>query len=134
MFEKFNFSNKQIRQYYNSSLKDFKIVSESDILEVKFRFSYDALLKLAIAVCAYNNLRVKSRQGHHIELINKLSYFLDDEDIKIIGHEMRNKRNFDLYSGNILISQKEVDEYLGWLKNIFKQARIYLTKNLELFK
>ena len=72
MFEKFSFSQKQVNKYYQSALKDFNIAQKSNVPEVSFRFGYDSLLKLAIAVCAGNNLRIKSRQGHHVELINKL--------------------------------------------------------------
>jgi hypothetical protein len=75
MFEKFHFSKRQIRKYYQSAIRDLKIASNSKIPEVIFRFSYDALVKLAIAVCAKNGLRVKARKGHHIELI-KNSLFI----------------------------------------------------------
>ena len=85
MFEKFAFTSRQIDQYYKSAARDLKIAQTSDIPEVIFKFSYDALLKLAIAVCAKNNLRVKSRQGHQAELINKLSEIIKEQDIIIIG-------------------------------------------------
>ena len=132
MFEKFAFTARQIDQYYKSASRDLKIAQTSDIPEVIFKFSYDALLKLAIAVCAKNNLRVKSRQGHHIELINKLSEIIKDEDVKIIGQEMRSKRNWDLYGGGALISKKEADEFLIWAKKIFKTADVYLYKKVKL--
>ncbi|MBA3047658.1 hypothetical protein KKC83_02175 [Patescibacteria group bacterium] len=133
MFEKFAFSENQIKNYYNSSTRDFKIALESDVPEVIFKFCYDALMKAAIAVCARNKLRVKSRQGHHIELLKKLSEILGNEDINLIGNEMRSKRNFDLYSGGTLISEKEARAYLSWLKIVFKQVDYYLTKNLKMF-
>lgn len=100
--------------------------------EVAFRFSYDALLKLAIAACAKNNLRVKSRQGHHIELINKLSEILKDSDIKIIGQEMRSKRNWDIYGGGTSISEKEAKEFLKWAREIFIKSEVYLFKKKKL--
>lgn len=128
MFEKFKFTNRQIKNYYNSSLRDYKIASESQVPEVVFKFCYDALLKLAIAVCAKNNLRVKSRKGHHIELLKKFSEIIKDEDIIVIGNEMRSKRNMDLYSGGVLISDKESQEYLGWVKDIFEKVDFYFTK------
>ena len=124
MFEKFHFSKRQIRKYYQSAIRDLKIASNSKIPEVIFRFSYDALVKLAIAVCAKNGLRVKARKGHHIELIKKLSFYLKDPEIEILANEMRSKRNRDLYDGGILISEKEAKEYLEWVKQTFQKTQI----------
>ena len=133
MFEKFNFTEAQIKRYYNSALRDFKIALDSRIEEVVFKFCYDSLLKLAIAICAKNNLRIKSRQGHHIELLKKLSDILKNKDINAIGNEMRTKRNFDLYSGGVIISKKEAKEYLKWMREIFEQVNYYLSKTKKMF-
>lgn len=133
MFEKRKFTDRQIEKYFNSALKDFKIAHNSDVSEVIFKFCYDSLLKIAIAVCAKNNLRVKSRAGHHFELFKKLSECLDNEDIFVMGNEMRKKRNFDLYDGGILISEKEALNYKEWLKKIVLQAEEYLNTGQKLF-
>lgn len=122
MFKKLDFSQKQINKYYRAAKKDLKIAINSNISEVSFRFCYDALLKLAIAVCAKHGLRVKSKRGHHIALIKKLSSYLNDSEIKLLANEMRSKRNHSLYSGGITISKKEVKEYTKWTKDIFKRA------------
>jgi hypothetical protein len=122
MFEKFKFSSQQITKYYQSAIRDLRISSSSKVTEVSFRFCYDALLKLAIAVCASEGLRVKARQGHYIELISKLAFFLKDKEIEILANEMRSKRNWDLYGGGVVISQKEAEEYKRWTKNIFQKA------------
>ncbi len=133
MFRKQEFTDRQVKNYFNSALKDFKIASDSDIPEIIFRFTYDSLLKTAIAVCAKNNLRVKSRAGHHIDLIKKLSEYLRDKDIFVIGNEMRKKRNFDLYSGGAAVSKKESLEYRVWAKKIIAQAEGYLFAGQKLF-
>src|SRR6056297_3285528 len=122
MFKKLDFSQKQINKYYRAAKKDLKIAINSNISEVSFRFCYDALLKLAIAVCAKKGLRVKSKKGHHVALIKKLSSYLNNSEIKILANEMRSKRNRGLYSGGISISTKEVKDYTNWTKNIFKKA------------
>jgi len=122
MFEKFAFSPQQAERYHKSAKSDLKIAAESDVADVIFRFCYDALLKLAIATCAKNGLRVKSRQGHHIELIKKLSFYLKDEEIEVLANEMRSKRNWDLYGGGALISIKEAKDYLKWARQIFQSA------------
>lgn len=54
-FEKFTFTPRQINKYYQAALNDLKIAAESNLPEVSFRFGYDALLKLAIALCADNS-------------------------------------------------------------------------------
>lgn len=127
MFEKFLFSPKQISKYYQSALRDFNIAKNSNIPEVSFRFSYDSLLKLAITICATNGLRVKSRQGHHVELIAKLAEYLGDKEVEILGNDMRSKRNWDLYGGGTLISEKDARGYVDWIGLIFKQTDKYLS-------
>ena len=133
MFERFVFTKNQISKYHSSALRDFKIAKNSLENEVRFRFCYDALLKLSITVCAKNNLRIKSRQDHHIKLIEKMAEILKDKDINIIGQEMRAKRNWDLYGGGILISEKEAKDYLQWTENIFKEADKYFNTHSRLF-
>lgn len=133
MFKEQEFTDRQIENYFKSALKDFKIARDSDIPEIVFKFSYDSLLKIAITVCAKNNLRVKSRVGHHIDLVEKLSEYLGDEDIFIVGNEMRKKRNFDLYSGGVSITKKEALNYKEWLKKIILQAEKYLNTEQKLF-
>ena len=125
MFEKFTFSFRQINNYFNSAARDFKIAADSDVPEVIFMFSYDCLIKLAIAVCAKNGLRVKARAGHHMELLKKFSEYIVFKDVEAIGNKMRHKRNLDLYGGGILMSKKEAEEYRDWLKEVFTKAEIY---------
>ncbi len=132
MFRKIKFTRRQIGNYFKAALRDLRIACQSDVPEVVFRFSYDALLKLAIAVCAQAGLGVKSRRGHHIELIRKLALLFRDSDIGIIGDKMRLKRNLDLYGGGVLISQKQAKEYLNWIRRIFDKAEQYLKRNPKL--
>ena len=73
-------------------------------------------------MCALNGVRVKSQQGHHIELLRKLSEFLKDDDVELIGNEMRMKRNWGFYDGDIIVSDKEAKEYLNWLTSILERA------------
>jgi hypothetical protein len=129
MFEKFNFTANQMAKYFSSAKRDLKIAKDSIITEVAFRFAYDSLLKLAITVCAKNNLRVKARQGHHAELIAKLAELLNDNDIEVIANEMRSKRNWDLYGGGAIITDKETKEYLQWIADIFSKADDVLNHN-----
>jgi len=45
-FQKLAFKEEQIDQFLKSGLHDLKIAEESDISDVIFKFSYDALIKL----------------------------------------------------------------------------------------
>ena len=123
MFERFRFTTVQIDNYRRSAQRDLMIAQKSDIADVAFRFSYDALLKLATAVCAYKSLRVKARQGHQIELIKKLSEIMTDSEIEVVGNQMRAKRNWDMYGGGALISKKEAKEYSDWAAQVFVKAQ-----------
>jgi len=78
-FEKFDFTEKQIKAYFRNAKKNLKIAREADVVEVVFHFSYDALIRLAVSICASEGLRVLSRAGHHAELINKLSIVISTE-------------------------------------------------------
>jgi len=126
MLVKFKFSPSQINRYYDSALKDFDIADKSELPEVRFRFSYDCLIKLAITVCSHHGLRVKARQGHHVELIKQLSTFLNNQDILAMAEDMRSKRNYDLYGGGGIISSKETDMYLSFLKGVIKRVNKHI--------
>lgn len=128
MFEEFVFTTKQIEKYFESAVKDFKTAKKGDS-DVSFVFCYNCLLKLAIVVCAKNNLRVKARRGHHIALIEKMSGFLKDKEIEIIAQDMRAKRNRDLYDGGILISKKDTEMYLKFITDLVKKVEKYLDFN-----
>jgi hypothetical protein len=126
MFEDFNFSPNQVDKFYEAALRDFQIAKNDNQAEVIFTFSYTTLIKLAITVCAKNNLRVKAEQGHHFELIKKLADYLNNREIDAIGNEMRKKRNRDLYEGGIFIAEKQAQEYLEYLKKIIQLVEILL--------
>jgi len=128
MFERFKFTAEQIDNYRRSSQRDLMIAKKSDVPDVTFRFSYDALLKLATAVCAYKCLRVKARQGHQIELIKKLAEIMDDSEIEILGNQMRAKKNWDMYGGGVLISKKEAREYSEWVVRVFEASQKFSDK------
>lgn len=127
MFEEFIFTNEQINRYFAAAKEDLKIAADSDIPEVRFRFSYDASIKLAITICAVHGLRVKARRGHHAELITKLSQYLSDDDAAAVVDDMRKRRNKNLYGGGSLISAKNADEYLVWVQKFFRQGENYLS-------
>lgn len=129
MFEKFHFTQKQIDQYLAASLRDQKIAKHSATPEVIFHFCYNCLIKLGIAVCAENGLRVKARHGHHLELIKKLAEYLGDNDIQTIMDKMRQKRNWDMYGGGAVITGAEAKEYLTRTEEIVASGKKYLQRD-----
>ncbi len=125
-FLKFNFSPIQIDRYLNNALKDLGIAKENKRPEVKFTYSYSALIKSGIALLAkIAKVKIRSISGHHIKIIEKMSEVLNDKSIQNIGNAMRMKRNIDLYSGGIFISEKEAKDFYKFVeKLLFKIKRL----------
>jgi hypothetical protein len=122
-FEKVSFSKENIDNLFDGAFRDLTIAKEVNFKEVRFTYSYQALLKLGIAILAqYGGVRIKSTMGHHIKIIEKISIILDDEDIFVHGNQMRMKRNADLYAGAIGISENESNDYHTFVLDIFKKA------------
>ncbi|MBI5874164.1 MAG: hypothetical protein HZB36_08550 [Candidatus Omnitrophica bacterium] len=123
-FQKLAFEEKQIDQFLKSALHDLKIAESSDVPDVIFKFSYDALIKLGIELIAKKGFKVRSTTGHHIKILEKLSQLLKDEDILVLGNKMRQERNVNLYDGGFFVGEKDSLEYLKFVKSAFKKAGI----------
>lgn len=132
-FEKRKFEKKVLDKYFDSAMRDLKIAADNRHPEVIFKFSYDSLIKTGLTLVAFYGYRVKSRRGHHIKILEKLSDILGNKNIKIMGEAMRKKRNLDLYDGGAIISDKEAREYLSFIKNIVKDAEKFLKSQGSLF-
>ncbi|OGC09222.1 hypothetical protein A3J90_07955 [candidate division WOR-1 bacterium RIFOXYC2_FULL_37_10] len=117
-FIKFQFSPEQAEAHFKNALKDFDIAKKDKIIDVKFNYSYTALIKAGIALLSHNEIKVKSLPGHHIKIIDKMAQILKDEAISDIGNAMRSKRNIGLYSGGIEITEKESREYLDFVEKV----------------
>ncbi|MFC1806807.1 hypothetical protein ACFL0T_00365 [Candidatus Omnitrophota bacterium] len=123
-FQKLKFEKKQLEQFLKSAVHDLDIAKSSDIPDVVFKFSYDALIKLGIALIAKKGYKIRSKSGHHIKILEKLSQIIKDEDILVLGNKMRRERNFNLYDGGFFVGEKDSRAYLGFVKGLFKQADI----------
>lgn len=124
-FQKFTFKQEQIDQFKKSAYHDLKIAEGSDVPDVVFKFSYDALVKLGISLIANQGYKVRSTIGHHVKILEKLSQLLDDEDVLVLGNKMRQERNFNLYDGGFFVADKDSRAYLIFVKNLFQKARIF---------
>lgn len=123
-FKKLSFEEKQVEQFLLSAKHDLGIAESSEISDVIFKFSYDALIKLGIAFIAKKGYKVRSSAGHHIKILEKLSQLLEDKDIIILGNKMRQERNTNLYDGGFFTGDKDSFEYLKFVKNTFHKAGI----------
>lgn len=123
-FKKFNFKPDEIERYLQSALHDLEIASKDPFSEVKFTYSYQALIKMGITLLAkVGKVKVRSIQGHHVKILEKMSEILGDEDVLIIGNAMRMKRNTDLYGGGELVGEKEASDYLKFVQKIVEKAK-----------
>lgn len=129
MFEQFNYSTEQIRKYFQTAVNDLRLAKSTNEPELVFYACYSLLIKTAMAVCAKNSLRVKSRAEHHMELINKLAEYIPDLEIEVVADKMRVKRNRNLYNGGTVNSIKEADFYLSFCKELIRKTESYLFPN-----
>lgn len=122
-FQAFNFSNEQVINYFNNANKDLGIAQRDGILEVKFNYTYSALIKAGLTLLSHHNQKIKSVPGHHIKIIDSLAQMLKNESINDVGNAMRSKRNLDMYSGGMEITEKECREYLDFVEGILNRVK-----------
>lgn len=126
-FSKFNFNEVQIKRNLENALKDMNIAIKDEIIDVKFNYAYSALLKAGIALLSYHQIRIKSVPGHHVKIIETLAETLKDKAIADVGNAMRSKRNLDMYSGGMEITEKECREYLDFVEGVLKRVKLLIS-------
>lgn len=130
-FRKFKFTTAQIENYLNNAYRDLEIAGESRRAEVKFSYSYTALIKGGIAVIArVKNAKVRSVPGHHVKIIEMLSKILGDDSISAVGNAMRSKRNLDLYGEGLIVSKKESKDYYEFVKKVLERIKAYFREEI----
>lgn len=122
-FSHFDFGAIEIKNHFENALKDLKIAETDKILDVKFNYAYSALIKAGIALLSHHQIKAKSVPGHHFKIIEKLAEALKDDNINDIGNAMRSKRNIDMYSGGIEITEKECQEYLDFVSSVVSRVK-----------
>jgi len=127
-FLKFPFTNELIEKNIKNALKDLNIAKKVNILEVKFNYSYSALIKAGIALLSYYQVKVKSAPGHHIKIIEKIAQILNNKEIEDIGNSMRSKRNLDFYAGGIEVTEKECREFISFVEKILSKIMEMISK------
>lgn len=122
-FKDLEFTTDQISKSFSNALRDLNIAKVDKIREVKFNYSYTALIKSGITLLMMRSKKIRSVPGHHLIIIEKMSKILQDNSIEAIGNAMRTKRNIELYAGGIEISEKECKEYIEFVKNIVQKVK-----------
>lgn len=117
-FTGFEFTPEQVRKNLQNAQRDLDIARRDAILEVKFSYAYNALLKAGIALLSGQNLKVRSAPGHHAKIIEKLAELLNDKTIEDLGNVMRTRRNVDLYAGGTEVTEKDCGEYLAFVESV----------------
>jgi hypothetical protein len=120
-FVKQGFVPDDLERFRIAALRDFEIAQDSEHAEVKFHFTYMALVKAGIFCIAREGYRIRSKPGHHQKIVETLSAIMGDKDIQIIGNKMRRDRNADLYDSTGRYNDKEVQEYASFVSAILKK-------------
>jgi hypothetical protein len=127
-FARHAFTPEQIRKFLENARKDLTIAGRITIPEVRFSYSYSALIKGGIALLSSHGLKVRSATGHHVKVIEKIAQLLGDQSILDIGNVMRTRRNLDLYGGGAEITEKEATEYLDFVGAILGQMESAISR------
>ncbi len=122
-FQKVKFTTDKIAQFISSAERDVAIAVGSGVPEVVFKFAYDALIKVGIALIASRGYKVRSRVGHHVRIIEKIAEILKDPDVAVLGNKMRQDRNINLYEGGGYVSEKDSQASLSFAKAILEKAK-----------
>jgi len=127
-FIDFVFTKEQIKKNLENALKDLNIAHQDAIADVKFTYSYDALIKGGIALISSYGKKVKSAPGHHVKIIEMTAKILNDDSVEAIGNAMRSKRNTDFYDGGAEVTEKESREYLDYVTDILRKIEKLLNR------
>ena len=123
-FKKFQFALEDIRRYFASAMHDLDIAQKDSFPEVKFTYSYQALIKAGITLLAkIGKVKVRSIPGHHVNIFEAMGDILGDQDVTSVGNAMRMKRNADLYGGGELIGEKEAADYLKFVQGVIEKVK-----------
>ena len=120
-FNCFKFEREQISKNFQNASRDFDIAVKDEILDVKFNYTYSALIKAGIALLSFKNIKVKSVPGHHSKIIEQISRILKDNSIMTMGNLMRSKRNLDFYAGGVEVTEKECKEFMEFTGKVLSK-------------
>ena len=96
---------------------------------------YDAIRITGEALLLLHELKAVIKDHHKIVLqaVKIIMNSSEMEELFLRLDKMRKKRNLDLYSGGFLISVKESNEYLQFVRCVIKATQQYLKSQRALF-
>lgn len=122
-FKKFDFTPEEIKCFFESALRDLEIAKKDPFPEVRFSYSFQAIIKAGIALIAKaGQVKVRSIPGHHAKILAKMSEILKDHEVLTMGDAMRTKRNTDLYGGGRPVGEKEAADYLRFTEGVIQKV------------
>lgn len=122
-FQKVAASEQLIDEHLRNAMRDLGIARMNTTPEVKFTFTYNALIKAGITLLAsVGAVRIRSVAGHHVRLLRKTAELLGDEEIADIGNAMRTKRNLDFYGSGQVITSKEAEDYFKFVERVVREV------------
>ena len=123
-FRKVRFAKTQIDGYLKKAFGDLEIAGKDSFVEVRFSYSYQALIKGGIALLAkVGQVKVRAVPGHHIKILECVSEMLNDPDVLALGNAMRMKRNEDLYGEAGTVTESEAAEYLSFVRSVLNRVK-----------
>ena len=126
-FKKQKFAEEEIRRFLESALHDLEIARKDPFPEVRFTYSFQALIKAGLALLAkIGGVKVRSIPGHHAMILAKMSEILKHPDISTIGDAMRTRRNTDLYGAGKPVSEKEASDYMKFTEGVIQKVEVAL--------
>lgn len=121
-FRKIKFSEEEIQKFLENARHDLEIAQKDPFPEVRFTYSFQALIKAGIALIAkIGEVKVRSIPGHHAKILEKMSEILEDSEISTLGDAMRTRRNADLYGGGKPVSENEAKDYLKFTEGVIQK-------------
>lgn len=115
------FSLEDLERFKASARRDLEIARTSGHAEVKFHFTYMALVKAGIFCAAQEGVRVKSKPGHHQKILETLAMVAGNEDVLVMGDKMRRDRNADLYDSTGRYNDAEIEQYFSFVSNLLEK-------------
>jgi len=133
LFQKQIFDASTVKKFLREAEVDLGLAYQNSEPRAQFWFVYSSFLRCGMALMATRGYRVRSKEGHHIFIIQKIAEILNDSSILDAGDYMRKKRNKDAYREIVSPTEEEISRYLNFVSDIYKRTEYYISKQEHLF-
>ena len=131
LLKKHPINPKEIGRYLQKAKQELvdakKILSISE--DISFKTTYDAMIKISLALMMANGYRPRSQVGHHKTMIEFVAKMLRIKDKSIMKRfdQARKKRNLLVYQAQ-WVSLREAKEAINLAEKYFKAVIIVIEK------